>query len=370
MTLALCVCGVFCGVFWRAWVNCLLRPLLLPAEASSATSPAPASSGFFSRGFFVRTFPAVYIAKNKPISWARAWAFVRGKHGSSHEVLVFSNSVASAMSLNKGPISDCHACPACGRVRKNATWIASAIRRQRGWERCAPNERVRRQFQVVTRARRSFGLRRVFLYVACSLERECRRGEAPRARVAREAGGREGTTRRACCAPCCPWVSLCDGHIPRCTKDKKKYTDRGVRTHASYRLAPPSDPRAGTASSSDLSSRCQKNPFSRVDRGAPRGERTPTRCSCPAKARPSARTPAPRDVHAGDPEGAAPTYQRARRPGQKAPRSVSSRDDASVAPPCNSSATYQRAQCDYEPNASSSAQQTQPRCSSNQPRSS
>ena len=42
----------------------------------------------------------------------------------------------------------------------------------------------------------------------------------------------------------------------------------------------------------------------------------------------------------------------------------------SIAPPCDSSATYQRAQCDYEPNASSSAQQTQPRCSSNQPRSS
>ena len=75
------------------------------------------------------------------------------------------------------------------------------------------------------------------------LERECRRGEAPGrcASGSGRFGDCEGGDKRRgglCVRGGTKGLSLarrhklCDGHIPRCTKDKKKYTDRGVRTHA------------------------------------------------------------------------------------------------------------------------------------------
>ena len=144
---------------------------------------------------------------------------------------------------------------ACVRARcaKNATWARrGALRVTHDGSMCAANERAgcaggSRWFGLgVTRARRSSAVvRDAFLALGAlpaQLERGMQAPKAPRRSVSGSArsGGREGgdTRRGGCCARCdlkgLPLArrhKLFDGGGVRC-KIQKKYTDRGVRTHA------------------------------------------------------------------------------------------------------------------------------------------
>ena len=145
---------------------------------------------------------------------------------------------------------------ACVRAScaKNATWARrGALRVTHDGSMCAANERAgcaggSQWFgRGVTRARRSSAVVRDAFLALGALPAQLERGmQAPEGAEAKRVGqrevrrprGRRYAAQRAVCArwtkglPLARRHKLCDGHIPRCTKDKKKYTDRGVRTHA------------------------------------------------------------------------------------------------------------------------------------------
>ena len=152
---------------------------------------------------------------------------------------------------------------ACVRAScaKNATWARrGALRVTHDGSMCAANERAgcaggSQWFgRGVTRARRSSAVvRDAFLALGArpaQLERECRRGEAPGrcASGSGRSGGREGGDTRhggLCVRGGTKGLPLARRHIQalrwphtQMHKGQKKYTDRGVRTHAFEKTSP------------------------------------------------------------------------------------------------------------------------------------